>query len=72
MRSESWASEPIKLFSDFFTITGAGFMQGKENGTAAIGLKVPSSMNARGRTHPVAGVLHLIEVLFTLIRPWCE
>ena len=35
---------PLSFFSGFFTITGAGFMQGKENG------------NAKRLTHPVVAV----------------
>ena len=72
-----WALEPTKLFG-FFTITGAGFMQGKEKGEAAFWLKVLFSWKAAffqkawGMTRPVVGVLHLIGVLFPPSRLWCE
>jgi hypothetical protein len=70
-----WALEPTKLFG-FFIITGAGFMQEKENGIAALrlkvsfSLKVPFSWKARRMTHPVVGVLQLIGISFPPSRLW--
>jgi hypothetical protein len=64
-----WALEPTKLFG-FFIITGAGFMQEKENGIAALRLKVSFSWKARRMTHPVVGVLQLIGISFPPSRLW--